>query len=58
MSAGIAMDLVGLVAEPGVLHDVQLYLHFSALADVSSFFDSEVGSLWCCAVPRGAGGQC
>jgi len=37
VSVGIALDLVDLVAEPGILHDVQLSLHFSTLADVSIF---------------------
>ena len=37
MSVGIALDLVGFIAEPGVLHDAQLSLHFSALVDVGIF---------------------
>ena len=37
MSVGVVLDLVGLVAAPGVLHDAQLSLHFTALADVGVF---------------------
>ena len=37
MSVGVALDLVGLVAEQGVLHDGQLSSHFSALAEVGVF---------------------
>ena len=37
MSVGVALDLVGFAAKPGVLHDAQLSLHFSALADVGVF---------------------
>ena len=37
MSVGVVLGLVGLVAEPGVLHDAQLSLHFSVLAVVGVF---------------------